>query len=201
MDQGWTNDQPQVAVHTLNADGMDKIRKRLPPHYNPWYKHYEENEMEAAQHYLIDGGDLVHQIPPEFGTLHHPSPEGTMKFRYYIGSTHGMARSEDDGAYEAAKFNQRLNPHTRRVGNYQVGKLQVSFKESPPGVSSNSDQASTSIRTVDDMKAGVLAHFPSIGGLVTAVSQTFHNIILTTLADRVCRRLSKQVEWLSPCLR
>lgn len=152
MDHGWSNDQTPLAIHMLDAFGMEKAREKLPEGYNPWDKHYEETEIDAMRHYNITGGELVHQIPPAFGVLCHPNPKnGKYYCRFTKGDNHGMARAEDGGEYEAAKFNQRLNPRPDRVGNYKIDRSDV-------------------VRTEDDMKAGNLALFPDVGGLVTSVS-------------------------------
>lgn len=150
MDFGWTNDQHQLAEHSRYEDKIEEARKKLPKDYDPWESHYEENELDGQRH-LETGGFLVGQIPPQFGVLSHPNPGNLRHYlRYNKGDEHEMGRSEDNGLYEAAKFNQHLNPRINRVGNYKTDGSNV-------------------IRTVDDMKAGILAHFPDVGGLVTSV--------------------------------
>lgn len=152
MDYGWTNDQHQLAIHSVWDNNIEAARKKLPKDYDAFRLHYEETEIDAARHYKLTGGHLVHRIPFEFGALDHPNPvNGKHYLRYDKGNEHGMDRPEDHGQYEAAKFNQRLNPRIDRVGNYKVHDSEV-------------------IRAEYDMKAGSLAHFPDVGGLVTSVS-------------------------------
>ncbi|KAK6074192.1 hypothetical protein SCUP515_06582 [Seiridium cupressi] len=149
MDHGWTNDQPILSLHQLDGVSVRENLKKFPDGYNPYINHYEEHELDSADHYLVTGGPLVHQIPPEFGVLAHPNPRnGKYYLRFTKGDFHGMARPEDNGEYEANKFNQRLNPRADRVGNYRGDKANVR-------------------RTEDDMKAGSLAQFPDVGGPLT----------------------------------
>jgi hypothetical protein len=159
MDYGWLNDQWPLAVHKLDYEGQQKALQRMPEGYNPYNQHYEETEKDALTYYLVNGDPLVQQIPPSFGVLCHPNPNnGLYYLRFIKGLDHGMRRTEDGGAYEAAKFNQRLNPRHNRVGNYR---------------GDGADQK----RTEDDMKAANLAMFPNIGGLVTSVSCEYEFVL------------------------
>lgn len=150
MDYNYLNDQAALSLHRLDDWSVRESLQKMPEGYNPFTKHYEETELEHNRHYYITGGELAKQIPPEFGDLAHPNSEnGEYYFRYNHGYQ-GLARSEDNGAYEAAKYNQRLNPRVDRVGKY--------------------GPQSGHITCTDDMKAGSLVHFPNVGGLVTSVS-------------------------------
>ncbi|KAF3003364.1 hypothetical protein E8E14_004328 [Neopestalotiopsis sp. 37M] len=152
MDYGYTNDLHPLSLHRLDDWSVRDSIESMPEGYNPFIKHYEETEREANHHFHITGHELANKIPPEFGALSHPN---TLNGQYYIrfdkGDDHGMSRPEDNGAYEAAKFNQRINPRIDRVGNHNRWLQGSAF--SP---------------TEDDLKAGSLVHFPNIGGLVTS---------------------------------
>ncbi|ETS74822.1 hypothetical protein PFICI_13306 [Pestalotiopsis fici W106-1] len=150
MDYGYFNDQHALSLHRLDDWGVIETLKKMPEGYNPFDKHYEETELEGNRFQLVEGAELVKQIPPQFGVLCHPNTKnGKYYCRWDKGYDYDMARSEDNGAYEAAKYNQRLNPRIDRVGNYSSAAVDIP-------------------RTEDDMKAGSLALFPHVGGLVTS---------------------------------
>ncbi|KAH8205005.1 hypothetical protein TruAng_000888 [Truncatella angustata] len=156
MDHGFLNESlNQVTSLTLAEPEASEVAENLPKGpYNPFRNQPEETEKDALYHFMVTGAPLSQQIPPHFGALSHPDPNsGLYRLRFIKGDGNGMRRPEEHTTqYEHHKYNQRLNPRPDRVGNYGFGMCGTL----------------DSVRTENDMKAGALAQFPNIGGLVTS---------------------------------